>query len=58
MIEVDLIQMDDYSADSCAIIPSSLLRYVHRYVITGGLWSKYDVHGHCFRFVAQILANP
>ena len=30
----------------------------YRYVISLGLWSKYDVHDHYFRFIARILANP
>ena len=29
---------------------------INRYVITLGLWNKYDVDGHYFRFAAQILA--
>ena len=30
---------------------------IYRYVITLGLWSKYDVVGHYSRFVVRILAN-
>ena len=32
--------------------------YIDSYVITLGLWAKYDIDGHYFRFVARILANP
>ena len=31
---------------------------IYRYVITLGLWNKYDIDGHYSRFVAHILANP
>ena len=29
--------------------------YIDSYVITLGLWAKYDIDGHYFRFMAQIL---
>ena len=32
--------------------------HMYRYVITMGLWSKYDVNGHYFIFTVQILVNP
>ena len=32
--------------------------YIDSYVITLGLWAKYDIDGHYFRFAARILANP
>ena len=32
--------------------------YIDSYVITLGLWAKYDIDGHYFRFTVQILANP
>ena len=32
--------------------------YIDSYVITLGLWAKYDIDGHYFRFAAQILVNP
>ena len=32
--------------------------YVDSYVITLGLWAKYDIDGHYFRFTARILVNP
>ena len=32
--------------------------YIDSYVITLGLWTKYDIDGHYFRFTVQILTNP
>ena len=32
--------------------------YIDSYVITLGLWAKYDIDGHYSRLAAQILANP
>ena len=32
--------------------------YIDSYVITFGLWAKYDIDGHYFRFTVQILVNP
>ena len=32
--------------------------YMDSYVITLGLWAKYDIDGHYFRFTARILVNP
>ena len=31
--------------------------YMDSYVITLGLWAKYDIDGHYSRFAAQILVN-
>ena len=41
------------------IVPDILVAvYIDSYVITLGLWAKYDIDGHYFRFMVQILTNP
>ena len=49
----------DVAQIDCTIMLTQLIAVcIYRYVITLGLWSKYDVHGHYFRFTVQILVNP